>query len=93
MADRNLIKMQCPVWERSSQQGQVFRGQIAIDSNKKQIQVYDDEKWPFENAFPELYVPLAYADVKLQPIKSKNNNHKMGSFFFHSRTAKLSSAF
>jgi hypothetical protein len=70
--------MQCPVWERSSLPDKVFRGRIAIDSNKKRIQVFDDEKWQFENAFPELYVPLAGAAIKLQPVKSKNNNHKMG---------------
>jgi hypothetical protein len=79
MADgNNIIKMQCPIWEKSSQEGTLFRGRIVIASNMKRIQVYDDEKWPFKNAFPELYVPLVGADVKLKPITSRNNNHKMG---------------
>jgi hypothetical protein len=85
----SLIRMQCPIWERSSEPGKGFRGRIAIDSNKKRIQVFDDEKWAFENAFPELYVPLAGADVKLQPVKSRNNTHKMGKITVRVPTATV----
>jgi hypothetical protein len=78
MADGNsIIKMQCLIWERSSQQGTLFRGRIAIDSLKRLL-VYDDIRWP-SAPFLELIIPLVGVgvDIKLQPIKSKNNNHKM----------------
>ena len=69
MAD-NLIRMQCPIWERSSQPGKVFRGSIAFDSSKLILQVYDDDKWP-SSPFPELALQLAGADIKLKPITSR----------------------
>jgi hypothetical protein len=72
----NPIRMNCPIWERSTEPDKLFRGSIAIDSLKR-LQVYDNDKWPLA-AFPELIIPLAAADIKLQPVKSKNNNHKMG---------------
>ena len=76
MAD-NLI-IQCPIWERSSQPSKGFRGRIAIDSLKRLL-VYDDIRWP-SAPFPELIIPLVGvgADIKFKPIKSRNNNHKMG---------------
>ena len=87
MADGNLIRMHCPIWERSSEQGKVFHGSIAIDS-LKQLQVYDDIKWP-SAPFPELIIPLVGvgADIKLKPIKSRNNNHRMGKVTVISSTS------
>jgi hypothetical protein len=84
----NPIRMQCPVWERSTQPGKLFRGSIAIDSLTR-LQVFDNDKWPLA-AFPELIIPLAAADVTLQPVKSKNNTHKMGKITI---TASASTAF
>jgi hypothetical protein len=77
MAD-NIIRMQCPIWERSSQPGKVFCGSIAIDSLKRLL-VYDDIRWP-SAPFPELIILLVGvgAEIKLKPITSRNNNHKMG---------------
>jgi hypothetical protein len=79
------IKMQCPIWERSSEPGKVFHGQIAIDSPKR-IQVYDDIRWP-SAPFPELYILLAGAGVKLQPIIGRNNNFKMRKITVMASTA------
>jgi len=78
MAEGKIIRMQCPIWERSSEDGKVFRGSIAIDS-LKQLQVYDNIKWP-SAPFPELIIPLVGVgvDIKLKPITSRNNNYKMG---------------
>jgi len=73
----NRIRMQCPIWERSSEPGKIFHGSIAIDSLNKILQVYDDIKWP-SAPFPELAILLVGADIKLKPINSRNNNHKMG---------------
>ena len=77
MADGN-IRMQCPIWERSSEPGKGFYGSIAIDSLKRLL-VYDDIRWP-SGPFPELIIPLVGVgvDIKLKPITSRNNNHKMG---------------
>ena len=86
MAD-NLIRMQCPIWERSSQPGKGFYGSIAIDSLKRLL-VYDDIRWP-SAPFPELIIPLVGvgADIKLKPIKSRNNNHRMGKITVTTSTA------
>ena len=83
----NRIRMHCPIWERSSEQGKVFHGSIAIDS-LKQLQVYNDIKWP-SSPFPELIVPLAGAVIKLKPISSRNNTHKMGKMTVISPTAAM----
>jgi hypothetical protein len=72
----NLIRIQCPIWERSSQPGKGFCGSVAVDSLKRLL-VYDDIRWP-SAPFPELIISLAGADIKLNPITSRNNNHKMG---------------
>jgi hypothetical protein len=76
MADN---RMQCPMWERSSQPGIGFNGSIAIDSSLKRLQVYDDIKWPLV-PFPELVISLVAVgvNIRFKPTKSKNNNHKMG---------------
>jgi hypothetical protein len=87
MADSNTIEMHCPIWERSSKPGKVFHGGIAIDSLKR-IQVYDHEKWP-SAPFPELFIKLAGADVKLQPVVSSNSNHKMGKLTVTALTATV----
>ena len=73
-----LIRVQCPMWERSSEPDKGFRGCIAIDSLKR-LHVYNDIKWP-SAPFPELIIALVGAgtDIRLKPIKSKNNNHRMG---------------
>jgi hypothetical protein len=82
MSDGNIIKsMECPIWERSSEEGQSFSGRIGFDSIQRRFNVYDDIKWPpstHPHAFPALFLPLIGADIKLKPIKSRNNNHKMG---------------
>jgi hypothetical protein len=41
----DLIRIQCPIWERSSQPGILSCGSIAIDSLKRLL-VYDDIRWP-----------------------------------------------
>jgi hypothetical protein len=87
MADDSSIQMHCPIWERSSEPGKVFHGGIAFDSLKR-IQVYDHHKWPLA-PFPELVVSLAGADVKLQPVRSENNNHKMGKVTVTAPTATV----
>ena len=73
-----LIRVQCPMWERSSQPDKGFRGRIAIDSLKR-LHVYNDIKWP-SAPFPELIIPLigVGANIKFKPVTSRNNNHKMG---------------
>ena len=73
-----LIRVQCPMWERSSQPDKGFRGRIAIDSLKR-LHVYNDIKWP-SAPFPELIIPLVGVGVviKLKPTKSRKNNHRMG---------------
>jgi hypothetical protein len=85
----NLIRMQCPIWERSSEDGKGFCGSIAIDSLKRLL-VYDDIRWP-SAPFPELIIPLVGvgvgADIKLKPIKSRNNNHRMGKITVTASTA------
>ena len=75
MADN---RMQCPIWERSSQPGREFSGSIAFDSLKRLL-VYDDIRWP-SAPFPELIIPLVGVGVviKLKPTKSRKNNHRMG---------------
>jgi hypothetical protein len=87
MADSNTIEMHCPIWERSSKPGEVFHGGIAIDSMKR-IQVYDHDKWP-SAPFPELFIKLAGADVKLQPVVSGNNSYKMGKVTVTASTATV----
>jgi hypothetical protein len=74
----NLIRMQCTIWERSSHPGKGFCGCIAIDSLKRLLD-YDDIRWP-SALFPELIIPLVGvgADIKLNPISSRNSNHRMG---------------
>jgi hypothetical protein len=84
----NLNRMQCPIWERSSEPGKGFRGSIAFDSLKRILQVYDDDKWP-SSPFPELALQLANADIKLKPITSRNNNHKMGKMTVTYPTAAM----
>jgi hypothetical protein len=85
----NLTRIQCPIWERSSEQEKVFRGSIAIDS-LKQLQVYDDVRWP-SAPFPELIIPLfgVGAGIKLKPIKSRNNNHRIGKITVTASTATV----
>jgi hypothetical protein len=80
--------MQCPIWERSSESGKIFHGSIAIDSLKRNLQVYDGIKWP-SVPFPELTILLAGAGVKFQPINSRNNNHKMGKMTVTTSTAAM----
>jgi hypothetical protein len=87
MADGNTIEIHCPIWERSSKPDKVFHGGIAIDSLKR-IQVYDHDKWP-SAPFPELSIMLAGTDVKLQPVVSRNNTHKMGKLTVTASTATV----
>jgi len=94
MADGN-IRMQCPIWERSSEPGKGFCGSIVIDSLKRLL-VYDDIRWP-SAPFPELIIPLVGVgvgvgvgvDIKLKPITSRNNNHKMGKMTVTVSTATV----
>jgi hypothetical protein len=81
--------MQCPIWERSSQPGKGLCGSIAIDSLKRLL-VYDDIRWP-SAPFPEIIIPLVGvgADIKLKPIKSRNNNHRMGKITVTASTASM----
>jgi hypothetical protein len=46
--------------------------------------------WP-SAPFPELIIPLAGvgADIKLKPIKSRNNNHRMGKITVTATTATV----
>ena len=84
MADNRI---QCPIWERSSQPGREFSGSIAFDSLKRLL-VYDDIRWP-SAPFPELIIPLVGVgvDIKFKPVKSRNNTHKMGRMTVTSSTA------
>ena len=86
----NRIRMQCPMWERSSRPGLGFNGSIAIDSSLKRLQVYDDIKWP-SVPFPELVISLTGVgvNIRFKPTKSKNNNHKMGKMTITSSTATV----
>ncbi|OEU22029.1 hypothetical protein FRACYDRAFT_232183 [Fragilariopsis cylindrus CCMP1102] len=75
----NRIRMQCPMWERSSRPGLGFNGSIAIDNSLKRLLVYDDIKWP-SVPFPELVISLTGVgvNIRFKPIKSRNDTHKMG---------------
>jgi hypothetical protein len=72
-------RIQCPMWERSSQPGLGFNGSIAINSSLKRLLVYDDIKWP-SVPFPELVISLVGVgvNIRFKPTSSRNNNHRMG---------------
>ncbi|OEU10853.1 hypothetical protein FRACYDRAFT_246726 [Fragilariopsis cylindrus CCMP1102] len=86
----NRIRMQCPMWERSSRPGLGFNGSIAIDSVLKRLLVYDDIKWP-SVPFPELVISLTGVgvNIRFKPITSRNNNHRMGRMTVTSSTATV----